>query len=175
MAPIDHPRAGQGAGRDLDRDCPGRPRTGLSPSARTSGIAIAGDLEGAFRITVVKRARPTGMQGVVSHRSRQNAPAPLPIPSRAPRALALGSSGWRLSPTVCPHQDANEDLWAHFELYSCPCAEKRATAGQSQRVEPYGGGRSSPDFTAPRRSPRPLTPNLRSSADTCTDTVFGLM
>jgi hypothetical protein len=32
-----------------------------------------------------------------------------------------------------------------------------------------------PAGVAALRSPRPLTPNLRSRADTCTETVFGLM
>jgi hypothetical protein len=50
----------------------------------------------------------------------------------------------------------------------------RTVAGGAPPCRPQGG-LSSFDCAAALRSPRPLTPNLRSSADTCTDTVFGLM
>ena len=47
--------------------------------------------------------------------------------------------------------------------------------GWRYRYHGYGGGPRWLACVAALRSPRPLTPNFRSSADTCTETVFWLM
>src|SRR5215207_9260554 len=53
--------------------------------------------------------------------------------------------------------------------------EVRDEKGWQCRYQRSGGAPSSLACIAVLRSPRPLTPNLRNRADTCTETVFGLM